>query len=46
MLALPDGLKMIDPLSSPEAGQNYVFFVEPVLWNDYSDGWPIASSAV
>jgi hypothetical protein len=38
MLALPNRLKMIDPLSSPEAGQNRALFIKPVLWNDYSDG--------
>jgi hypothetical protein len=38
MLALPNRLKMIDPLSSPDTGQNHAFFVKPVWWNNYSDG--------
>ena len=38
MLALPNCLEMIDPLSSPEAGQNHAFFVKAVLWNDHGDG--------
>ena len=37
MLALPNRLKMINPLSSPDTGQNLSLFVKPVLWNYYSD---------
>jgi hypothetical protein len=38
MLGLPNRLKMIDPLSLPDTGQNHAFFVEPVLWNNQGDG--------
>ena len=38
MLALPNRLKMIYPLSSPDTGQNLALFLKPVLWNNDSDG--------
>src|SRR5215213_3936104 len=36
MLALPNRLKVINPLSSPDTRQNLAFFVEPIFWNYYT----------
>ena len=38
MLALPNRLKVINPLSLPDAGQNLALFVKPIFRNYYSDG--------
>src|SRR6202044_402481 len=38
MLALSNGLEMVDAFSSPDARENRPLFVLPVLWNDNRDG--------
>src|SRR6516162_2541958 len=40
ILALANGLEMVDVLPSPDAVQNVAFFIAPILRNNNCDGLP------